>query len=465
MVYDRRSQSRLPASLCSMTLPHELTSDVRAALGLLANRGDRDSPPVFAGRESELALLSAAIRAVQRNEVGRTVVVEGVPGAGKTSLLSEHAGRLLSTSDLGDPPVIPVPLLPDDLDAPPAAIVRIIDEQFREFEASNEWSRRKNRTIKGATLLGHMLFAAFTKKDIRDFRPSATAPDHLPRALADYIAFRFDRRDSAIALLVDEAQNLNDTPQVRAHLRRLHAGIKGSVQVHLACFGLANTTDRLRALGLSRLASGHARRIGALSDEEAMQTVSGTLNMAFANHEFGPGSFDETCRNRWIDSAAATILSESANFPHHLANGCRALAEIILADGIGVEPPKKKLIAKCRGHRREYYDARLQPWRQHSTALSLAFADTEWTQASTVKLALMASDDHGDPVDAQAASDIVKDLCDNGYVELRPGGKCRPALPSLASHFRTVRQGLDNGDNVTRTVAKAISDGPQNTVA
>ena len=411
---------------------------VRDSLARLAESSDRASPTVFAGRESEFDLLDAAARGAQRGEPGHTVVVHGVPGAGKTALLNEYAARLLEAGGQ----TIAVPLRPGDLDAPPVAILQEIDRQFREFEASNAWRDRLNRVADGASLLGNALFAASTKRDFNEFRSSAKAPNSLPVALDDYLAFRFDRRDSTIVLLVDEAQNLNDTIQVRRHLDTLHGGVKARTTVLLACFGLANTIDRLQELGLSRLATGHVGSIGALSDEDARRTVAGTLDAALADFAFQNGPNDDARREQWLGTATATILTESANFPHHLANGCRALAEIVLDEGIGDTPPLERLRERCRGHRREYYDARLRPWSHHLTALAQAFSNEQggWVPVANVKQALMTADDFGDPVDGRTATRILKALCGNGYVE-QHAGACRPVLPSLSSHFKAIRRG------------------------
>ena len=445
-----------------MNAVRNLSSDVRSSLALLAERSDRASPTVFAGREDEFDLLDVAARGAQRNEGGHTVVIQGVPGAGKTALLNEYAGRLLTVGSSTEKPIIPVPLLPGDINASPAAIVQAIDRQFREFEASDEWGRRVNRAVNGASILGNALFAAFTRKDFNDFRAAARAPDSLPTALDDYVAFRFDRRDSTIVLLVDEAQSLSDTTRVREHLLQLHDGIKGRTQVLLACFGLANTAGRLRELGLSRLATDHVRSIGALSNEDAKRTVAGTLDVAFSDFSFD----DEVqChlsgalqRERWINAAAATILAESANFPHHLTNGCRALATIALDEGIGDEPPAARLRDKCKEHKREYYDAILQPWANHATALAHALGDGsgDWAATSDVKQALMASDDFGEPVDRRCATAILRQLCAHGYVEQRAGA-CRPALPSLASHFEDIRHNFAPDNEVVQAVRASRS--------
>ena len=410
--------------------------NVRDSLARLAESSDRASPTVFAGREDEFGLLDAAARGAQRGEPGHTVVVHGVPGAGKTALLNEYAARLLE----GGGQIIAVPLRPGDLDAPPVAILQEIDRQFREFEASSTWRERLNRMADGASLLGNALFAASTKRDFNEFRPSAKAPNSLPVALDDYLAFRFDRRDNTIVLLVDEAQNLNDTVQVRRHLDTLHGGVKARTTVVLACFGLANTVDRLQELGLSRLATGHVGSIGALPDEDARRTVAGTLDATLADFAFQNGPNDDARREQWIGTATTTILAESGNFPHHLANGCRALAAIVLDEGIGDKPPAERLRDRCREHRREYYDARLRPWAHHMTALAQAFSNEQdgWTPVADVKQALMAADDFGDPVDGETATRILKELCGNGYVEQHIGA-CRPVLPSLSSHFSTIR--------------------------
>ena len=71
----------------------------------------------FAGREGEFGLLDAAARASGRGEPGHTVVIHGVPGAGKTALLNEYVARLLEGEGQTGNPTIAVPLRPGDLDA------------------------------------------------------------------------------------------------------------------------------------------------------------------------------------------------------------------------------------------------------------------------------------------------------------------------------------------------------------
>ena len=81
-----------------------------------------------------------------------------------------------------------------------------------------------------------------------------------------------------------------------------------------------------------------------------------------------------------------------------------------------------------------------------------------WTPYSDVKRALIAADNTGDPVDARDASRIVKELRACGYIEGKAGA-CRPALPSLATHFKEVLCGLAHDDEVAQAIRSALCNG------
>lgn len=74
-----RRTTRRCATVSHMSKTGELRPAAREALSRLATASDRASPTVFAGRESEFALLNDAVAGVQRGESGHTVVVQGVP--------------------------------------------------------------------------------------------------------------------------------------------------------------------------------------------------------------------------------------------------------------------------------------------------------------------------------------------------------------------------------------------------
>ena len=409
---------------------------------------------MFAGREDEIELIDSAVQATREGEVGHTVVIQGPPGAGKTALLHEYGARLLANSGEGGLPVVPVSLRPADLAASPTAILTEVDRQFSEFMATGRWGASLNRMFEGVSFVGRTLFAIGTKRDIKDFTPSARAPKSLPVALDEYMRFRFDRRDSTVVLMVDEAQNLPDESHMRSNLDALHGGVQGRMRTLLVCFGLQNTATRLSELGLSRLASDHTRGIALLSDDESQQAVMGALETAFAHV-----AFDEQQRLAWLGAAADVILAESGNFPQHLANGCRSLARIVLHEGIGPEPPARQLSDECRKRKREYYDARLQPWREHTMALAHVFAEEQsaWTLVENVVEVLMAADNYGRPVAQDDAVAILRGLRASGFLE-GDTAVCRPALPSLSSHFKEKRHAAVRETKAMRAIHTALDD-------
>lgn len=439
-----------------MTHPDDFKDDLRQSLTRLAETSDRVSPTVFAGRDDEFVLLDTAVRAVRRGEVGRTVVVSGVPGAGKTALLKEYATRLVGAEKEDDGPVVPVPLRFDEFDAPPIALMQAMDRQLAALAAPESWRRKANRFVARASWMGNALSAIATKKNFRELLPSAQAPNSLDATLADYALTRFDVKYCTFVLLVDEAQNLPDTKQVRAYLSAMHNGVHGGAKVLLACFGLGSTQQHLVDLGLSRLSRDHARSIGPLSSKDARTAVHGTIDVALASHAFDQGSFN---REQWINAATNAILSQSANFPHHLTNACISLAQILLRKGIGDEPPLHDLVMECRRCRREYYQARLHSWEDHSTALAHAFAEDGegWTPADDVRQVLMAADDAGDRVKKKKVNSILNSLCAYGYVERR-NQFYRLTLPSLAGHFKELRGEMDPRNQATQAVRAAVPE-------
>ena len=442
-----------------MTSPSEFSPTLRASLARMADVSDRTPPAVFVGREDEIALLDAAVRGVRRGDVGHTVVVQGLPGAGKTALLHEYGSRVLA-SDASDGLVVPVPLGPEDLDMPPLAMVKTIDQSFLDPDAQATWRRRINQVLAKGMVVGDMVVSAMTKKTIGDFTPTADAPESFGLALNEYAAFRFGAKSTTFLLLLDEAQSLPDTNRARAYLSALHRGIGGGVKVVLACFGLSNTTERLRGLGLSRLASDHVRTLDALSNDEAKETVRKTLEIALADFTFDHGSSDERERSQWIGTATNAILKDSANFPHHLANGCKELGRILLAEGISREPPVSRLREMCSKRRSEYYDARLAPWRNHITALAYGFGEAAagWSSVADVVNAIMAADEYGMPVQRQTAIAALEGLRAASLIEVSKGA-CRPMVPSMGSYFRELRAGDGQDNAVAMALRAALAQG------
>ena len=438
--------------------PSDFDSALRESLKRMAKVSDRTPPVVFAGREDEIELLDT-VSGVQQGEVGHTVVMQGLPGVGKTALLEQYAARVLD-----DPPredlVVPVQIGHEDLDMPPMALVRLIDASFLDNDVQGKWQRRLNRVLEKGAILGDMALAAVTKHTFDDFKHSKDAQDSLRLALDEYAEFRLGTTKATFLLMLDEAQNLPETPRAKAYLSAIHRGMKGKAKVALACFGLPNTVHKLRDLGLSRLASDHVKTLGTLSDDEAESAVRKTLEHGLAHFTFDEGPFDEDERSRWIGIATDAVLENNANFPQHLANGCKALASILLDEGISREPPVDRVRELCTERRAEYYDARLNKWRHHKTALAYGFGtgDDFSANVADIERALRAADERGRPVELEKARSVLDAMEEAGLIEFE-AGDCRLAVPSMATYFGDIRS--NDSSPVVKTLKAALSSDQQ----
>ena len=102
---------------------------------LYANALERTSPPVFVGRKDELDTLRAAVELVAGdNPRGITHIVQGVPGAGKSSLCEEFLGAMQGT-DVAGKVVLCAKMDPGVLDVPPLRLVAAVTEELRRTHA------------------------------------------------------------------------------------------------------------------------------------------------------------------------------------------------------------------------------------------------------------------------------------------------------------------------------------------
>ena len=97
-------------------------------LAAYASDLERTSPPVFVGRQLELAELSGAVESVAlRNPRSMTRIVQGVPGAGKSSLCDEFLASVQGQR-IGDRRALCAKLHPSDLGLPPLSLVAKLTE-------------------------------------------------------------------------------------------------------------------------------------------------------------------------------------------------------------------------------------------------------------------------------------------------------------------------------------------------
>ena len=127
------------------------------------------------------------------------------------------------------------------------------------------------------------------------------------------------------------------------------------------------------------------------------------------------------------------------DFPHHLANGMRVAADLLVNEGLRPEAPLDVLCAGCRRHKRNYYREQLEPFARHTLALGAALSlldpGTGTVQGAAVLQAVKAADDWGEAVDGARAASVVDAAIAKGLFAKAAQGRIRVVIPSLASYL------------------------------
>ncbi|MDE0531660.1 MAG: ankyrin repeat domain-containing protein [Albidovulum sp.] len=157
------------------------------------------------------------------------------------------------------------------------------------------------------------------------------------------------RRNRAVVLMIDEAQNLDlSSPRAPAAelLLWLHQGNHGLPLVPVLA-GLSNLESRLAAAGISRLSVDAVYSLGCLTRDETRQSAE-----LFFEYFGIPRS---ELRNAW----AETLYDLSEGWPAHLHHGFRSLSAVLADAGLRLEAVDVKAFRREEARLwMEYYDAR-----------------------------------------------------------------------------------------------------------
>ena len=434
-----------------------IPKDIEESLAKLVRARDRSTPLVFVGRQAELDFLRGVANAAADGKKGLTAVVQGVPGAGKTSLCEEFGSRACAAST-EKAPVVCVDMPVEAFDNSPVDFVRELSEKVASVFGRRNWKWWTDRAANGAS--------AKTRTDVGRAIRGLSAASSLDSAMDSYRGHPWPSNLTLI-VAVDEAQQLADTPQVRNNLLAMHR--KGfGLNFALIAFGLQDTRSRLVRLGLSRLAADNVRTLSLLSGDEAATLVDETfkkVGLSLANTEWGDYvrslGLSEADWARWHRNVARTIQDESMDFPHHLANGMRVAADLLVNEGL--EMSLDVLREGCRRHKRSYYEERLEPFARHTlalgAALSLLDATTGTVQGAVMLKAVKAADDWGETVDGARAASVVDAAIAKGLFAKAARGRIRVVLPSLASYLvHNYHSALAERNAAARSLDEALAE-------
>ena len=424
----------------------QIPEQIKAALREYDRRRDRASPPVFVGRASELAFLHDAVAAAQSGAEGITAVVQGVPGVGKSALCWQFEKELRNAVG-DDKPVVVVSKDCDFFDRPPLSVVKELAadvpvrmdllRRLPGFEKADDHVRRAVGFATALLKRGSSFDLAMQAMNLDQSSSLGTALD----------TFAENTWPAGITLIltVDEMQNMEDTSHVRRNLQALHSK-RFDTNIAIIGFGLQDATSTLHRLGLSRLGADQVRTLECIDEADAVRLVDETFDylglaaeqddwLEYVRH-LGFGVEDW---KNWRRAAKEIILGESANFPHHLVNGIRAVCRIVLDGQLRPgRPEPSALRGQCQDSKKEYYAARLAPFANHTLALAAALRKANAANevdTAIVLDALEESDNNGRRTNANKAKAVLDGLLDRGLMKRRGTSMVAVEVPSMTAYL------------------------------
>ena len=417
---------------------------------------ERTSPPVFVGRKGELDALQAAVDLVASdNPRGMTRIVQGVPGAGKSSLCDEFMasvqGRILHGRR-----VLCAKLDPSNLGQPPLDLVNKLTDALPHSLAQVPGTRRfvSDR---------HALFPELASAALQVMRrpsvrqmPAAvhglTAESDLGACVSAH-ARRLWPKDALLVLAFDEMQECPARPRAAAALRILNECLHDA-RILVACFGLQNTETVLRErLGLSRIPADAIADIGPLAPGEGREVLEKTLdhfgasagNGDWRRHLQATG-LDPDAWTAWRKNLLDDLEERAGNFPQHLTAALRATCQVLCRNRDGCAPPNEwtaEIVARHERNKADYYAKRLgDGLRLHRVALGAVVRAADEKSGLPMRdafAAFMASDDAGRAVDGDKAEALVRLAIARGVLgEAEVDGVLccvPPPVPSMTRHL------------------------------
>ena len=302
---------------------------------------DRDKAVFFVGREAEIAAVEKtaayALAEVQKGAPASsmTLLFQGAPGVGKTSLLTHLTGRWGRRPDAT---VMGLRIDQDALASPDElartvakAVGKKTDDMFRQT--------RTTRTEYG----GEAYIAS-----IKRGHETVTAPP-VPSLAA--LAERYPPTEwcRSLCLMVDEIQAVDPLIHGRA-LLNLHGGIHG-LPIVPVYVGLGDARAKLAECELTRFSHGHEFTMGALAPKNAATAVR-----RFLSH-FRVSASDEAAE-WWSEQLAM----RSDSWPQHLHTAMQGFAkELIVSGGRLDHVDSEAVFERGRRLRNASYNARVSP--------------------------------------------------------------------------------------------------------
>ena len=394
-----------------------------AGLRAFALEDDRLPPPAFVGRRDIIADIERAVAQAAAGGTavrGRTRLVFGAPGAGKTALLYELARRWRARAADGDASApASVDCEPGDLASPiaftEAVLSALISDSSHDVATSTTTEGgggvpgvaglSVSRTTSVPSLVDSVRAGRTPWAAIRE----ATQPEHLTRP---------------VVLLVDEAQNMPGDPSGdgRTHLlTEIHDGRHG-LPIVAVLGGLGDSKQVMAKRGISRFARDAVHSLPPLTEDECADAVKRFL----ARHQIAG---DEGALARW-----RRRIAEACNgWPQHLHNYLCGAAQALADAGGDLERAElDHALAAGDDWRQQYYDARLEGVNANFPAVADVVGQIPESGAPTHRIVEWCREATGSPA---AGSDLHARMIHDGVLQEMSGGLVTCPIPSFRRYI------------------------------
>ena len=418
---------------------------------------ERASPPVFVGREDILDELRFVVeRVAADNPRGMTRLVQGVPGAGKSSLCDEFMASVQGTEVAGRR-VLCAKLDPSNLAQPPLELVNKLTDSLPRALAQVPDTQRfvADRHVRFAELASAAL-QVMRRPSVRQMHEAShglTAESDLGACVSAH-AERLWPKNALVVLAFDEMQECPATARSQAALRILNECMHDA-RILVVCFGLQNTEAVLREdLKLSRIPADAVTDIGPLARGEGREVLGRTLdhfgastgNDGWLSYLLAAG-VDPNDWRTWRRDLLDDLEERAGDFPQHLTAALRATCQALYEHRQKPTPTAglaSEIVERLERNKADYYAKRIgDELRLHRIvlgALVRAAEDMEGVPLRDALACFMAGDDAGRSVDSERAERLMRLAVGRGVLGQADvdGVLCciAPPTPSMTRHLR-----------------------------